>query len=243
MKKLLMLVLVMLLFSICLSADEEKEENPLHIFNQDPTMENFQKGFNYYKAELEKDENNSGALLGLSYLYVIALNNNLDKIENLEDLKPGEKFQFANLLLALKDYERAVSIYNELNESAPKWSCPWRHKGEALWKMGSLEESEKALLKAIETRETHYDAYTMLADVQKDMGKYEEALKTLEKGFTYYGKDIEDPAEEVDETEVQFLYLELLKRNGREEDFEKVMKKLKEKVPEDERWQTMECLK
>ncbi|RLC45462.1 MAG: hypothetical protein DRI23_13530 [Candidatus Cloacimonadota bacterium] len=65
-----------------------------------------------------------------------------------------------------------------------------------------FEEAEMVTLKAIETREDHYDAYIQLAEIQMHLGKYETALETLEKGSKYVEADIEG---EVDSDEVKAL--------------------------------------
>ncbi len=154
---------------------------------------------------------------------------------DLDSLTMMNKFQYANLLLALNRNDEAIPIYEDLNASAPAWSCPWRHKGEAFFKSSRLEEAEIALEKAIETRVEHYDAYVMMADVKNEMGKYKEALETLETGFTYLGEDIEDPAEEVNDLDVKFLYLELLRKNDRQEEYNELKMKLQKIAPEDKR--------
>ncbi len=173
----------------------------------------------------------------LSYLHLNEINRQIDELKNkIETLSSGEKFQFANLLLSLGEFEKSIKIYKSLNEQLPNWSCPWRHKGEAYWKIGKLAEAESALLKAIETRVEHYDAYVMLAEVQYDMNKKEEALKTLETGLSYKGKDIEDPEKEVSDLDVQFFYMKLLVENNRIEDYNYLKKKLQKSVPEAEHW-------
>ncbi|MEA1973083.1 MAG: hypothetical protein U9N34_07320, partial [Candidatus Cloacimonadota bacterium] len=130
---------------------------------------------------------------------------------NFDSLETRTKFQYGNLLLEMGKYKESIEIYNSLNESSPKWSCPWRHKGEAYYNLNDLANAEKSFLKAIETRIEHYDAYVWLAKTQKEMGRYKEALKSLEIGLSYKGKDIEDPEEEVATSEVDALHEELKK--------------------------------
>jgi len=135
------------------------------------------------------------------------LEKNLEVLgSNLDSLNTRTKFSYANLLLELGKLDESIIIYDKLNEDVPKWSCPWRHKGEVLIKQNKLLEAETATLMAIETREDHFDAYVQLAKIQKDMKKYEEALKTLNKGLSYYSSD---PEEEVTDEEVIELKLEL----------------------------------
>ncbi|HCX73408.1 MAG TPA: hypothetical protein DHM37_06810 [Candidatus Cloacimonas sp.] len=155
----------------------------------------------------------------------------LDKVYSQMDLQ--SKFSLANLKLEMGKYESAIAIYEELNQNYPKWSCPWRHKGEALFKTNKLAEAEKALQKSIETRKQHYDAYVMLAEVQKEQKKYKQALQTLQEGMKYKGKDIEEG--ERDELEVDFLMLELLKLN--QEPATELEQRLKKQAPNHPYWQ------
>ena len=52
---------------------------------------------------------------------------------------------------------------------------------------------------------------------------------------TYYGKDIEDPEEEVADIDVAFLRLELLEKCGEKDDYNALLEKLKKVDPDDER--------
>ncbi len=127
---------------------------------------------------------------------------------NIDSLSSKTKFSYANFLLDLNRFEESIQIYNSLNDEYPNWSCPWRHKGEALLKMERYEVAEVVTIKAIEVREDHFDAYVQLAKIQKKLGKYKDALQTLEKGLSYHESD---PEEEISNEEVEALYNELLK--------------------------------
>jgi hypothetical protein len=70
------------------------------------------------------------------------------------------------------------------------------------------------LLKAVETRPTHYDAWVWLARVQRDMGRRREALGSIRKAFENKGKDVEDPEQEVAAGEDVKLLDEILILNG-----------------------------
>jgi tetratricopeptide (TPR) repeat protein len=233
MKKILLLMLVALI--LVPSEGISKEKSPFRVYLDERTTENFLKAFEHYEDE-RADTVNYGSAIVLAYMSLIELEKNLEILEeNKNELKNRNLFSYGNILLELDRFEESIAIYEVLNEKSPKWSCPWRHKGEAYWKKGDLEEAVKALEKAIETRETHYDAYVMLAEVLRDQGKYEEALETLEKGLTYYGKDIEDPEEEVSSLEVAFLHLDLLEKCGRTAGYEELLEKVKKIAPDDER--------
>ncbi len=226
-------------FVLLLSAGvhDNSEYEHFNNYRNEQTYENFEKAMDFYKSNLKKDENDHSAYLMLSYLNFMELEKNMAVLESdLDSLDNRTRFSYANLLLSLGKYNESIEIYDKINKDTPDWSCPWRHKGEAYFKSDKLEEAELALLKSIETRKEHYDAYVMLADVQKEMGKYEDALKTLKTGISYKGKDIEESNEEVAYLEEDFLHLELLKLNSMQQEFENLKKKLMEIAPDDERW-------
>lgn len=236
MKKLFVVLLVLcLLVPALLVAQEEKKETPFQIYSKDQSQENFINAYNAYNAQM-KDTANYGAAAMLAWLNYYELEKNLEMLkENSANLTNMNKFQFANILLELGRYDEAIPLYEQLNEKNPKWSCPWRHKGTALWKKGENEAAVTALQKAIETRKEHYDAYIVLAQVYKDMKQYKKALKTLEEGLTYYGKDIEDPEKELSNLDTQFLYLELLKKAGEKAKYREQLDKMQKLAPNDER--------
>lgn len=156
--------------------------------------------------------------------------------ENAENLQAGQRFQLANIYLALGKYNEAITHYNILNKNFADWSCPWRHKGEAYFNLEKWEEAESALEKAIETRVEHYDAYLWLAKTQLKLKKNKAALKTFETAMSYKGKDIEDPEEEFSSEDEKFLKLDILKANKMKKEYKELEKKLREKYPDNKYW-------
>lgn len=233
MKRVAIVIAAILLVGAGASVAEE--ESPYRIYLNDKTQENFLTALEHYEA-LRADSVNHNATVVIAYLHMLEMERNLEMLtENIDELPNKAKFSCANIQLEMGRYDDAIEIYKMLNEKTPKWSCPWRHRGEAYWKKGDLDNAIMSLEKAIETRETHYDAYVMLAEVLRDRGDYARALETLEKGFTHYGKDIEDPEEEVNNLDVHFLYLDLLEKNGHTERAAKERALIEKMAPGDER--------
>ena len=234
--KMKIFITILVVFSVSFLSAATETDKAIEKYYQEPTTENYLKAIKLLQSNMETSEDVTSLHLKMSYLNYTETQRNIKYLdENYDSLKIPYKFQFANLLLQLQEYEQAVSIYEDLNKTAPKWSCPWRHKGEAYFKMGKLTDAEEALMKSIDCREEHYDAYIMLADVQNEMGKYMEALETIETGFTYKYKDIEDPAEETVESDVQFLYLDILKSNDLTKKYNEQKAKVQELFPDDTR--------
>ncbi len=201
MKKLLILLFIVLA-TICFAGQHDYAE--FNEYQENPTYENFLKAAGSYQEQVDSTYS---ANIMLAYLYKMQLDQEILVLkENFDSLTTRTKFSYANLLLELGKLDESIVIYDKLNKDAPKWSCPWRHKGEVLMKQNKLAEAETATLMAIETREDHFDAYVQLAHIQKDMKKYEEALKSLNKGLTYYSSD---PEEEITDEEVKKLKSEL----------------------------------
>jgi len=205
MKKIL-IVGIIIVVSV-LFAEEGKHDNSefehFNNYRNEQNAVNFKVAINHY-LQMENDYQSN---LMLSYLCFMELEKNLDILGNdIDSLATRTKFSYANLLLELDKLDESIAIYDRLNTDFPKWSCPWRHKGEALLKQQNYPDAELATMKAIEVREDHFDAYIQLAKVQKEMGKYEEALKSLNKGLSYYSSD---PEEEVSDEEVKILKAEL----------------------------------
>ena len=199
---------MVIVFITILIAEEHNENELFSTYQQDQTFENFQKAIEHYNSNSENAEDYNSALM-LSYLYTMELDNNLDILnDNLDSLDTRTKFSYANLLLELGKLDECIVIYDKLNEDVPKWSCPWRHKGEALMKQQNYKDAEVATIKAIEVREDHFDAYIQLAKIQKELREYEAALTTLEKGMQYEEADHED---EVSDKEVELLKADLQK--------------------------------
>jgi tetratricopeptide (TPR) repeat protein len=235
MKKLFVLALVLCLTAPAFAAAQEKPPSPFQIYSKDQTPENFVNAYDAYNAQL-KDTMNYGTVAMLGWLSYYELERNLEVLKaNTDKLTDMNKFQYANILLELGRYDEAIPLYAQINEHNAKWSCPWRHKGTALWKKGELDAAAKSLEMAIETRKTHYDAYVILAHVYNDMKEYKKAAATLETGLSYYGKDSEDPEKEMTNLEVQFFYLDVLKKAGEKAKYKEQHEKLLKLVPDDER--------
>ena len=207
MKKILILLFITLA-TFCFAGQHDYAE--FNEYQQNPTYENFLKAANGYQEQIDSTYT---ANLMQAYLYTMELEKNLDILgDNLDSLTTRTKFSYANLLLELGKLDESIVIYDKLNEDVPKWSCPWRHKGEVLMRQNKLAEAETATMMAIETREDHFDAYIQLATIQKELGKYEAALLTLENGMQYKEADTEDEVTDEEITELKLELEELIKK-------------------------------
>lgn len=228
MKKVLYIILIVSALSLWAETHAPQGSDAYQTYVDNPSWENLQSALHHYRQEMKEDTS-----AGIMYAYLCV--NELElALENLQEAKetlsPRDLFSYANLLLHIQRYEEALVMYNILNEKTPKWSCPWRHKGEVLMKLHRLDEAEKATEMAIETRPDHFDAFIQLATIRKEMGKNQEALDALEKGLTY-----QDDEGEVNMTDVYFMQLDLYNALGDSSHADDVRKKLKTIAPNDPR--------
>ena len=189
------------------------QESPVTLYLQNQNLETYKQAVNYL-IQIDK-EGNSGMQAKLNLAYI----SNLESLRlmelakaDMDNLKPGERFALANLYLERDKYDDAISIYNLLNEATPKWSCPWRHKGEALYKSGNYDAAKKSLEMAIETNKEHYDDYLWYAKTLYELKDYKNALRALETAFDLT-EELEDSEYDqvIPEEEINQLYQELLK--------------------------------
>jgi tetratricopeptide (TPR) repeat protein len=228
MKKAIYILSILCAISLWAETHAPHGTDAYQTYLENPSWDNLQSALQQYRQEMKED---TSAGIMYAYLCVNELEVALEKLQEAkETLSPRDLFSYANLLLHIQRYEEAVAIYDIINEKTPKWSCPWRHKGEALMKLHRLEEAEKATEMAIETRPDHFDAFIQLATIRKEMGQNQKALNALEKGLTY-----QDDEAEVNMTDVFFMQLELYEESGDQTKAEEVRAKLKISVPDDPR--------
>jgi len=208
MKKLSLITLGLLILNFCLA-----QESPVTLYLQNQNLETYQQAVNYLLKIDKEDNSGMQAKLNLAYISNLESLRLMDLAKaDMDNLKPGERFALANLYLERDKYDDAITIYNLLNEATPKWSCPWRHKGEALYKSGNYDAAKKSLEMAIETNKEHYDAYLWYAKTLYELKDYKNALRALETAFDLTEK-LEDSEydEVIPEEEINQLYQELLK--------------------------------
>ena len=208
MKKLSLITLGLLVLNFCLA-----QESPVTLYLQNQNLETYQQAVNYLLKIDKEDNSGMQAKLNLAYISNLESLRLMDLAKaDMDNLKPGERFALANLYLERDKYDDAITIYNLLNEATPKWSCPWRHKGEALYKSGKYDAAKKSLEMAIETNKEHYDAYLWYAKTLYELKDYKNALRALETAFDLTEK-LEDSEydEVIPEEEINQLYQELLK--------------------------------
>jgi tetratricopeptide (TPR) repeat protein len=241
MKKILLIVLLVGIMLEC--SGSEKLMKMYQTYAKDNNSANLNNLYEAINADLKINPKDEDAHLISAIIHLNLLSKELDFFEsNLDSLTIRSKFQYANMLLSFNEFDDALAVYEKINEEAPKWSCPWRHKGEAYYKMKNYTNAEEAFLKAIETRKDHFDAYIWLTNAQFELKKYETALKTLETGLKYSHVESDDPEEEIADEDLEFLKLKLYKANKMKKEYKKLKKTLKKEYPESSEWEKIEMI-
>jgi tetratricopeptide (TPR) repeat protein len=211
MKRLLFITLAML-FACLLSAEPPFFEE----YYSNPNPKSFTAAYNYCLETLAADSTRMDIRFQMTYLVSTETDRLTQSIAaKAEDMPVGEKFQFANLLMAQGKYEDAIEQYNTLNTDSPGWSCPWRHKGQAFYNLKRYKEAETSLAMAIETNKQHYDAYIWMAKTQYQLKKYKEGLKNLETALTLNPAAEESTDEVISENSIRALHELLLEKTGK----------------------------
>jgi len=191
------------------------EENPIRGYLGDPNIKMFREAVNYLVEQDGGSEEDLKNQITLAFLANLEAKRIMElAVQRMEKLSAGERFSLGNLYLSRDDYAQSIKIYESLNKEFPKWSCPWRHKGEALYKMKDFKASAKALEMSIETNLEHVDAYIWYAFALNELKQYKKARTALEKAFELQGKEEEGSHfdEELPEAKINALYDQLKKK-------------------------------
>lgn len=149
-----------------------------------------QEAISNYEASLKLDEN---AITYLNLADAYAKNNRVDDalkaVEKAYNLKPKDAGVLRNvlllwgeLLMAKKDYQRAIQRLEEIHARAPKDPQLLKTLGLAYWKKGDLPKALD-LLKAIPPlvasgpKKDQAETHRLIGDLQRAMGDQEKDLK------------------------------------------------------------------
>lgn len=205
MKRYFVLIIMLLGTALCLA-----QHNAVEADQTAPDLESFRAAVNSLGETLAKDPGNYRNKLMLMELLNEQLGLLREDLGAIADtLAAGERFGLANALLGMGEYPAAISVYNSLNREYPQWSCPWRHKGQALFMIDDFPAAEKSLEEAINTNSQHWDAYIWLAKVQKELGKYAEALANLDAAAQIGVQEEASEDAVIGSEEIRDLYNEL----------------------------------
>lgn len=203
---------IMALILICIAGVliAEESSDPIARYFENPDYATFQKAVEASLDSILVSKSPNLHKLQLAYIAENEVSRLLDELQaSKAELSTGELFNLANLYLSRAAYEPAIALYDSLNAAYPKWSCPWRHKGEAYYRLEEYEKAATALQQAIATNEQHYDAYIWMAMTQKELGQYSPALKNLEKAMELSPDAEQSEDKALSQEQIMNLYHEL----------------------------------
>jgi tetratricopeptide (TPR) repeat protein len=171
-----------------------------------------------------------------------------------------EQFKKAADLSAAGQLDEAIAVYREVEREHPKIPELHFNLGTIYSRQEKWPEAETEYLKAIELAPDKVDAYVLLAEVRKNMGRADEAVATLEKlvaenpenanlhyalGRIYISVDRQEDAfasfekvRELDPENVDVLYMlgTLSINQSNPEQAVSFLQSYLDKAPEDSRW-------
>lgn len=208
-KLILSCILIILTLSVLIAS-----ESPVRAYLSKPSLESYATAVEYLNSLDQEKPEAMQAKLNLAYIANHEARRLMDMaVQNIDKLSPGERFSLANMYLGMDKYPEAIKIYDGINEANPKWSCPWRHKGEAHYKAGDYAASARALESSIETNREHYDAYVWYAKALYKLSRYAEAKKALDTAMELDPEEEDSHFdEELPEDEIEQLYQDILKQ-------------------------------
>lgn len=209
--KNLIIVLILSLSSVLIFA---QGQNPVNAYLSNPGNAAFEAAVQSLCDGISEGENPSRSKIYLLYVLNIESERLIDELMvTVDSLAASDRFTIGNVLMGMEKLDQAVAVYDAINRDFPNWSCPWRHKGEAYYKMGEYEEAVVSLTQAIATNENHVDAYIWMAYALNELGMYEQALTNLERALSLSPDDGgEHQDEEIPQEQIQALLQELRDR-------------------------------
>ena len=201
---------ILITLLICLTGVLPAAGDPISDYLQEPGPSTFKLAAVNAAEAIEKNEATNRNKLYLAYIADMESGRLLNELFQTSDsLAAGERFMLANILLGKEDFARAIELYDSINKDLPNWSCPWRHKGEASFRLKDYEAAALALDQAIATNTSHYDAYIWMALTLNELGRYSEALSNLDRAMQLplEAQTCED--EELAPEDIKILYEEL----------------------------------
>ncbi|KAK8805783.1 hypothetical protein WA158_002439 [Blastocystis sp. Blastoise] len=104
-------------------------------------------------------------------------------------MSASDKKDQGNKFFAAKDYPKAIQLYSEAIEMEPGNHVFYSNRAQAYILMNKFEEAEKDGLKCISLNKNFLKGYHRAAKAQISLGKYIEAVNTLENALKVFPND------------------------------------------------------
>ena len=161
--KLRKFFLITLYIGIFFTSAQSSQENILNnLFNQ-----------------LEKVNNSKSAVLLEAKIWSIWN-------EHPTNSKLTEKLEFGTELMQYGDYNYALTVFDNIIVTDPKWSEAWNKRATVYFLMNQFKNSLDDIDKVLNIEPRHFGALSGQARIFIKLQKYEKAIKSIERALKFY---------------------------------------------------------
>ena len=107
----------------------------------------------------------------------------IDEYWQTDELKADLWSEQGSLLVAKKEYQEAIEVYEKALEIKLDYNQAWKGKGNALRHLGRYEEAIEAYEKALQIEPDYYKAWNAKGNALFSLGRYEEAIACYDKAI------------------------------------------------------------
>jgi len=100
--------------------------------------------------------------------------------------KLTEKLEFGTELMQYGDYNYALSVFDNIIATDPKWSEAWNKRATVYFLMNQFKNSLNDIDKVLNIEPRHFGALSGQARIFIKLQKYEKAIKSLERVLKFY---------------------------------------------------------
>ncbi|MGI2772433.1 tetratricopeptide repeat protein [Bacillus cytotoxicus] len=175
-----------------LKAKEIMPEEPVIIFGLAELYSSKgeeKKAIQYYQSLLAEHKVMGGVIIALRLAETLSAVGNWEEAipyyeEGLEEQKDIHSlFGYAFTLYQGEEYQRAISVWQELKELDPEYASLYMYLAKCYEKEGMLQESYETLHDGIKVDELSVPLYVELANIAAKLGKMAEAEEVLQKAL------------------------------------------------------------
>ena len=100
--------------------------------------------------------------------------------------KLTEKLEFGTELMQYGDYNYALSVFDNIIVTDPKWSEAWNKRATVYFLMNQFKNSLDDIDKVLNIEPRHFGALSGQARIFIKLQKYEKAIKSIERALKFY---------------------------------------------------------
>jgi tetratricopeptide (TPR) repeat protein len=102
------------------------------------------------------------------------------------DNRLTDKMEFGTELMQYKDYYYALTVFDNIIITDPKWSEAWNKRATVYFLMNELTNSLNDIDKVLSIEPRHFGALSGQARIFIKLQKYEKAIESIERVLEFY---------------------------------------------------------